>query len=145
MEANISPVIIPMWLSGMTLDSKLQRVTKVNSIFKLGFDRLMPEGRSFPYKFIPRLGASLRISMGSPLSPEDFKAVIRSRFGGSSDDLFQEDIGGWLSERRIRNFIRKDRNIDLEMQKIRSEVTAVAHHAVEHLGRQVTGDLLGGD
>src|SRR5262245_2133039 len=88
-----------------------------------GFDHLMPEGRSFPYNYIPRLGASLRISIGSPLSPKDFSAVILSRLRRNHRDLSRRDLGGWLSERRIRELIRKDGDIELELQSIRSEVT----------------------
>jgi monolysocardiolipin acyltransferase len=105
----------------------------------------MPEGRSFPYKYIPRLGASLRISIGSPLPPEDFSVITPCEPYTSYKDLTRRDLGGWLSERRIRESIRKDGDVELQLQNIRSEVTAVMHRAVETLGRKVAGDLLGGE
>ncbi|KAF8897207.1 acyltransferase-domain-containing protein, partial [Infundibulicybe gibba] len=47
METITPPVIIPMWLTG--------------------FEGLMPEGRAFPYKYLPRPGARLSISFGTPI------------------------------------------------------------------------------
>lgn len=44
------PTVIPMWLTG--------------------YERLMPEGRAFPYKYLPRFGAKLSVTFGDPIPPE---------------------------------------------------------------------------
>ncbi|KAJ7179438.1 hypothetical protein C8R46DRAFT_1073773 [Mycena filopes] len=58
MEASTLPVIIPMWLSG--------------------FDTLMPEGRSFPYNYLPRLGKHLSVTFGAPLELGELEALRKS-------------------------------------------------------------------
>jgi len=58
METAVPPVVIPMWLTG--------------------FDKLMPEHRSFPWKYIPRPGVKLSITFGNPLSPEDIQTALRA-------------------------------------------------------------------
>ncbi|KAJ7688414.1 acyltransferase-domain-containing protein [Mycena rosella] len=93
MEASTMPVIIPMWLSG--------------------FDTLMPEGRSFPYNYLPRLGKHLSVTFGEPLDPREIEA-LRSNAGQT----------------------------DAEIAETRIAVTAAVHRAVEALGRSVSGDLL---
>lgn len=56
MESSQLPLVIPMWLTG--------------------FETLMPEGRPFPYKYIPRLGAQLSVSFGDPIPPEELMRAI---------------------------------------------------------------------
>ncbi|KAI0027949.1 acyltransferase-domain-containing protein [Vararia minispora EC-137] len=46
METPRPPMIIPMWITG--------------------FDKLMPEGRGFPFNFIPHFGAKLSVTFGDP-------------------------------------------------------------------------------
>ncbi|KAJ7122763.1 acyltransferase-domain-containing protein [Mycena epipterygia] len=93
MEAATLPVIIPMWLSG--------------------FDQIMPEGRSFPYNYIPRPGKHLSVTFGEPLEPSELLA-LRTNTG----------------------------HADPEIAQTRIAVTDVLHRAVEGLGRSVSGDLL---
>ncbi|KAJ6567189.1 acyltransferase-domain-containing protein [Mycena vulgaris] len=93
MEASTMPVIVPMWLSG--------------------FDTLMPEGRSFPYNYLPRLGKHLSVTFGEPLDPTELKA-LRANAGQT----------------------------DAEIAQTRIAVTAAVHRAVEALGRSVSGNLL---
>lgn len=93
MEAATLPVVIPMWLSG--------------------FDQLMPEGRSFPYNYIPRPGKHLSVTFGEPLEPGELEA-LRANVG----------------------------HTDPEIAQTRIAVTDVLHRAVEGLGRSVSGDLL---
>ena len=38
----------------------------------------MPEGRPFPWKYIPRLGVKLSVTFGEPLPPEDIQAALRA-------------------------------------------------------------------
>lgn len=42
-----------------------------------GFDNLMPEGRKFPWNYVPRLGVKLSITIGEPIAPEDIQAALR--------------------------------------------------------------------
>jgi len=134
MEARTPPIVIPVWLSG--------------------FDHLMPEGRRFPYNYLPRLGTNLRITFGSPIPLEDFKHVLRSRLDSGGPTFFEQGHvqteGGWMSETRILDFARGkgvplDRGAQDKIEGIRSDVTSVAHRAVEALGRKVSGKLLAGD
>jgi monolysocardiolipin acyltransferase len=93
MEASTLPVIVPMWLSG--------------------FDALMPEGRSFPYNYLPRPGKHLSVTFGEPLDPRELEALRAS--------------AGYT---------------DTEIAQTRIAVTAAVHRAVEALGRSVSGNLL---
>ena len=43
----------------------------------IGFDKLMPEGHSAPWRFFPCPGASLSVTFGAPL----LKASVRSMLG----------------------------------------------------------------
>lgn len=38
----------------------------------------MPEGRAFPWKYLPRLGVKLSVTFGEPLPPEDIQAALRA-------------------------------------------------------------------
>lgn len=82
-----------------------------------GFDTLMPEGRSFPYNFMPRIGARLSVTFGAPIPSEEIKRAIEH--------------------------LRETSTADLDV-KIRTEVTAIVHQAVQALGRSVSGVSLGG-
>ncbi|KAJ7755613.1 acyltransferase-domain-containing protein [Mycena maculata] len=93
MEAAALPPIIPMWLSG--------------------FDTLMPEGRAFPYKYLPRPGKHLSVTFGEPLDPCELEALRAS--AGTTD---------------------------AEIAQTRIAITAAVHRAVEALGRSVSGPLL---
>ncbi|KAF7353068.1 Tafazzin family protein [Mycena venus] len=93
MEASTLPVIIPMWITG--------------------FDSLMPEGRSFPFKYLPRPGNHLSVTFGAPL------------------DL-----------RELETLCIAPRDTDAQIAQTRSQMTAVLHRAVEGLGRSVSGNLL---
>jgi monolysocardiolipin acyltransferase len=93
MEAATLPVIIPMWITG--------------------FDSLMPEGRSFPYKYLPRLGKHLSVTFGEPLDLKELEAMRMTA-----------------------------RSTDTEIAQTRILVTSVLHRAVEGLGRSVSGNLL---
>ncbi|KAG7439790.1 uncharacterized protein BT62DRAFT_912395 [Guyanagaster necrorhizus] len=91
------PTVIPMWITG--------------------FDTLMPEGRPFPYNFMPRIGACLSVTFGPPIPSEEIKRVI--------------------------DHLRETSTADLDV-KIRTEVTAIVHQAVQALGRSVSGVSLRG-
>ncbi|KAJ7638514.1 acyltransferase-domain-containing protein [Roridomyces roridus] len=57
-EVSKLPPIIPIWLSG--------------------FERLMPEGRPFPYKYLPRPGQHLSVTFGEPLDLRELEALRAS-------------------------------------------------------------------
>ncbi|KAH8981220.1 acyltransferase-domain-containing protein [Lactarius hatsudake] len=104
METPRPPTIIPMWITG--------------------FDRLMPEGRHAPWKYLPRPGARLSVTFGAPVSP----AAVHGALGTTtrSDVIPQEAAEAQEARRR----------------EVRIALTEVVQRAVEALGRQVSGDLL---
>lgn len=101
METALPPVVIPMWLTG--------------------FDTLMPEGRSFPYKYLPRPGRRLSVTFGDPIPFEIIEKALTN--GGRTE--YQRNLG---------------RNDNIET--IRAAVTAVIQEQVESLGRSVCGNSL---
>ena len=160
MEAQRSPVIIPMWLTGTPC-------TSVSSILPCpyphtGFDKLMPEGRPFPYKFLPRPGADLTITFGEPVPPEDIQNALSSLVAerrmpdapdstsGGLDDparpTLERQSGavaeyGWLSApvSHALHGEMKSAETAVEVARVRSAVTAVIQRDVEALGRRVLG------
>ena len=120
MEANIPPVIIPVWLTG--------------------FDQVMPEGRPFPYKYLPHLGAHLSITFGEPLSAEytrDVFSLARKMKNDHSDRQAEEDMERSTGYGNSVNLISSK-----ELDQIRSEITEAIQHAVLALGRKVSGAML---
>lgn len=138
-----------------------------------GFDKLMPEHRPFPWKYIPRLGVNLSITFGNPLSPEEIKAALRalsheeidSQSGvpsrhsqGSTSKSLNEAVnnedrlfGADHIERVREGVTRESTNIGMEgearkqkIDHVRSMITAVVQRSVEALGRQVSEKMLGG-
>lgn len=103
MESTVPPVIIPMWLTG--------------------FDRLMPQGRAFPYNYLPRPGAELSVTFGNPIPPDSIRQGL---LPPSTMDAVREVHSSTVEQ----------------LPKIRSRVTSVIHDAVEDLGRSVSGKLL---
>ncbi|KAK7470978.1 Lyso-phosphatidylcholine acyltransferase [Stygiomarasmius scandens] len=95
-----TPTIIPMWITG--------------------FDKLMPEGRPFPNKYLPRIGTRLSVTFGNPLSADEIKNVIE-RLSAQKELVCNP--------------------VELE-RRIRIEITDVVHRAVWALGRSVAGDSL---
>ena len=57
MEAKLPPVVIPVWITG--------------------FDQLMPEGRPFPYNYLPRIGARLGVTFGDPIVANELMEALR--------------------------------------------------------------------
>lgn len=136
MECQTPPVIIPMWLTG--------------------FDQLMPEGRPFPYKYIPRFGAELSVTFGSPIPADTIRQSLKvspSAIDSAIDSRFVkkgEEPKGWLGEELQRSLARSHQTEDLvnttrtpeELSKVRARVTSIIHDAVESLGHTVSGKLL---
>ncbi|KAF8204854.1 hypothetical protein BJ912DRAFT_840407 [Pholiota molesta] len=127
MEAKVPPVVIPMWLTG--------------------FDKLMPEGRAFPYKYLPRIGARLTITFGDPVSADDILEALNVTTTHSTDDGSSLDaaaVTGWLGDKA-----RRQHGTDVSIDEhytclVRKKVTTILHRDVEALGRSISGSLLNG-
>lgn len=131
MEASAPPMVIPMWLTG--------------------FDKLMPEGRAFPYKYFPRPGAQLSVTFGTPIPADEINKALgiigtaKVPRLTSPEDRYPKPTG-WMGDQ-----IKQKLNQDLhdtetsrtqEILKIRAAVTAIIQREVESLGRSVCGDSL---
>jgi len=151
METAEPPVIIPMWLTG--------------------FDKLMPEHRPFPWKFIPRLGCKLSVTFGNPLSPQDIQVALRvtshedrRRRGSTSpsqcrylssedtregdavdgeDRLFGIDHG----QRAREGITRESTNVDLEDESRKRKIDHVRSMVTAVVQREVeaVGRRVSGD
>ncbi|KAI0367928.1 acyltransferase-domain-containing protein [Pilatotrama ljubarskyi] len=147
MEAQKPPVIIPMWLTG--------------------FDKLMPEGRPFPYNYLPKPGAELSITVGEPVPAKDIQDALASLVrekrlpeapcspnGGLADPSRPEEEQrsgalageGWLGgpvshalEQTAGQRSAGGPETSKEIARVRSAVTAVIQREVEALGRRVLG------
>ncbi|KAH9840643.1 acyltransferase-domain-containing protein [Rhodofomes roseus] len=149
METMKPPIIIPMWLTG--------------------FDQLMPEGRSAPWKFLPRPGAALSITFGKPVdnaairetlnvavNKGDIPELPQSTHGGRKDPVrpHQEEVSarvsesGWLGgaaspRTKVGSESETTRTAEWraaeEIARIRSAVTALLQRKVEELGKDVVG------
>ncbi|KAI0667414.1 acyltransferase-domain-containing protein [Trametes maxima] len=147
MEAQKPPVIVPMWLTG--------------------FDKLMPEGRPFPYNFVPKPGAALSVTFGEPVPVSDIQEALdtlirehrlpaapRSSHGGLANASRPAEEGrsaevaerGWLGGpvshaigSEPEKHILVDPAMAQEVARVRSAVTAVIQREVEALGRRVMG------
>ena len=126
----------------------------------LGFDKLMPEGRSAPFKFFPRPGAALSITFGKPVPSQDIQntlsTLVRERrvpevpapsslSGGPVRAQEEERSGvvtehGWLGasvSQALHGEAEQDRAN--EIARVRSAVTEVIQREVETLGKAVMG------
>jgi len=126
METNIPPVVIPMWITG--------------------FDELMPEGRPFPYKYIPRMGARLTVSFGQPIRAEE----IRQSIGVAEHHLDVDStaiadgtdkLAGWLgreAKQKHREGSARPSDEKKITSVIRQRLTAIVQRDVEALGRSIS-------
>ncbi|EPQ53267.1 acyltransferase-domain-containing protein [Gloeophyllum trabeum ATCC 11539] len=133
METALPPTVIPMWLTG--------------------FDKLMPEGRSIPYKFLPRPGVALSVTFGKPISAEKIRSALASidRDPARVQVTPSSEVkhgGGWMGEAISRTvyterYREREGKLWEEMARVRSEVTEIVRQEVEALGRSVSGARLG--
>lgn len=108
MEANIPPIIIPMWLTG--------------------FEKVMPEGRPFPYKYMPRFGTHISITFGDPLDTSDIQEALRMVHKIKSRPQAEDPVLKSESE--------------TELDNVRSDITEMIRTAVLVLGKKVSGPTL---
>jgi len=90
----------------------------------------MPEGRHAPWKYLPRPGARLSVTFGTPMPP----TAVRDALGTTHAE---GPILGDAAKAREEARQRTDR-------EVRIALTEVVQRAVEALGRQVSGSLLTG-
>lgn len=123
----------------------------------------MPEHRSFPCKYFPKLGIKLGVAFGKPIPVERITAALNALYPDSTvshprvprieeDDVESElgddlHLGGWVGRAVTRagdhftpgcDVMKRKQQLDL----VRSDVTAIIQRAVEALGRQVSGNHL---
>ena len=120
----------------------------------------MPEGRAFPYKYLPRPGAALSITFGSPVPASDIQAALfdlvaedrmpdapHSTSGGLSGATRPRQVAqsgavaehGWLGEPVSRALHGGGGSTSEDVARVRSAVTAVIQRDVEALGRRILG------
>jgi len=96
MDSKVPPIVMPIWITG--------------------FDKLMPEGRPFPWKYIPRVPAQLSINFGEPIRIDKIQQVLATPL---------------------------DCDVSDRTTYIRRKVTDIIQSEVEALGRSVSGTSLG--
>ncbi|KAG5644948.1 hypothetical protein DXG03_007413 [Asterophora parasitica] len=127
METSAPPIIIPMWLTG--------------------FNNLMPEGRAFPYKYLPRPGAKLSVTFGAPLPAEQIQAALGSFRNGTtppvdpSSPINAQKPTGWIKD-QIAQKLHPPSIGEQDLLKVRAAVTSFIHDGVQSLGRSVCGESL---
>lgn len=127
----------------------------------------MPEGRSFPYKFLPKPGAELSVTFGEPVPVQDLQEALdklvrekqlpeapNGTHGGLADPSRPREEGisgavaeqGWLAQPVSHAMEGMAEHRDIgdpvlaeEIARVRSAVTAVIQREVEALGRRVLG------
>jgi len=77
MEATSHPTVIPVWLTG--------------------FDQMMPEGRDFPFNFLPRAGADLSITFGEPIPAEELLDATNPK--DSCEDIIRSKLTAAVKKR----------------------------------------------
>lgn len=123
MEANVLPLIIPMWLTG--------------------FDKLMPEGRPFPSKYLPKLGVKLGVAFGDPIPPARIVALLDTMPNNRGNQAPRTHSYTEEPCRYERSLVNDEAIVQKrEMDHIRSEVTVIIQRAVEDLGRKLSGNRL---
>ena len=121
MEAKVPPIVIPMWLTG--------------------FDQLMPEGRPFPYKYLPRIGAHISITFGDPVPTYELLDALNISKTDSDVDLVPKGLTGWIGnvEQGPTNPHEQDSHYNV---LVRQKLTAIIHRDVQALGQSISGPLL---
>jgi len=128
MEAKIPPIVIPMWLTG--------------------FDQLMPEGRPFPYKYLPRTGAHLSVTFGDPVSAHELLEALNVGCWVDWTSFCPEvskSLTGWMANQaNLEQATTIHHEEDSHHNRwVRQEITRIVHRDVQALGRSISGPLLG--
>ena len=102
----------------------------------------MPESRPPPYKYLPRLFRSLRVVFDDPLSENDIRARVTEYARRSSGPTTVSPrpapgtatVAPWIQD----EWHREPRPpLDLHLDSMRSDLTALIQSHVETLGRKV--------
>jgi monolysocardiolipin acyltransferase len=121
MEAKVPPIVIPMWLTG--------------------FDQLMPEGRPFPYKYLPRIGAHLSIAFGDPVPTHELLDALNISKTDSDVDLASKGLTGWMGDVEQGPTTPHEQESPYNVL-VRQKLTTIVHRDVQALGRSISGPLL---
>lgn len=97
LEASQAPIILPIYLQGKPshlplLPHNPLPVSNLLLEFDLGFEKVMPENRRWPFSFLPRPFQSIKISIGSPILSGSSLDSLRSRFGLTDDESQKRQI-----------------------------------------------------
>lgn len=96
----------------------------------------MPEGRSFPFKYLPRPGVALSVTFGPPILDTDLRTALQINLRQSNTS--QDPIGEQESDSTTgQGWLGAGGGSGSEVARVRSAVTAVLHREVEQLGLQV--------
>jgi monolysocardiolipin acyltransferase len=110
-----------------------------------GFDRMMPEGRAAPWKFLPRPRQHLSVTFGAPIPAARLRAALASADGAGAAPADAVE-GAAMEKQPVPDDAgtgRAERADDAETRRVRAALTAVVRDEVERLGWAVSGPLLG--
>jgi monolysocardiolipin acyltransferase len=66
-------------------------------VWLTGFDQLMPEGRTFPFNYLPRAGVDLSVTFGEPIPADELIEVTNSK--GFSRDIIRSKLTAVVKNR----------------------------------------------
>lgn len=115
METDELPVIIPMWLTGVSY-ALLHSISIDNCVCcTAGFDQVMNESRGFP-RFLPRPGKRISITFGD-------SAIVQDRIRGLRESCNRTALG------------------ERESAQLRATITRAVQEELEKLGDRVSGSV----
>lgn len=103
----------------------------------------MPEGRRAPWKFLPRPGARLSVTFGAPLSPAVVRATMASASWTAPPSWCDDGEGKEQQQRLQSTDVPGELDVEAGV-KVRIALTELMQHAVEALGRRISGNSLTG-
>ena len=86
----------------------------------------MPEGRRFPFNYLPRFGTKLSVTFGDPIPPDEILAALRRTTGLPHD--VQGKPHKWIAD-PVAGLV-DNTNDEAAMKAIRIEVTSLIQRAV---------------
>lgn len=125
-----------------------------------GYENLMPEGRSWPWKFFPKRGVALSVTFGEPIPADKIRDALWATTAGSPGGVsstaskHELTIGDPVEEERslikagrrwlgdiLQHRIHQpgEESKQTRVARLRSEITALLQREVTALGRSVLG------